>query len=51
MPFSITIKNKQRSHKIEWEKQFLIDDFLYLINSLFDLDHQKFCFLDQNGIF
>lgn len=50
MDFSITIQYGSQSHKIEWEKQFLIEDFIYIIDAVFELNGQFFSLSNEIGI-
>ena len=49
MKYNIRICFGKKSHKIEWEKNFLLEDFIYLIDSVFELDNQNFLLADENG--
>ena len=51
MEFSITVQFGNQSHKIEWEKQFLVEDFIYIIDTVFELDNRIFFLSNENGIY
>jgi hypothetical protein len=49
MKFSFTVRLGPKAHKIEWEKEFLIEDLIFIIDSLFKLDNKNFLLSDQEG--